>query len=377
MKMYKKHLLPVVLFLMICLLALPMSAMAASKSTPAAMIGNKSYATLQAALKAVGKNQTIKLMRDVTANGYIKADRNVSFTLDLNKKTLKEGYDEENDIIGTLLISKGNITIQNGTISADTVIGKNAVVTLKNCKANSVNSSGKLTVKSGTYGSLDNRGTAKIENGKITYIEQSGNGKMTIENVTSEGLAVGKGTVTIKGGKFNLDGDSSITIDKKATLNIEGGTFTSAVKSESDATSTSCLIFNEGTLSIRKGTLKTSGYMQVIMNLGSAKLNISGGMIQGGHADYPTIRVDSATVKITGGTITNTKGSVITMNGNHEDKIYGKLIISGGKIQCTSKTAAAIGVEATKKNAASKISVKSGCVTAKSKKTIEYDSESY
>ena len=82
--------------------------------TPVAQIGDTKYATLAAALAAVGENETITMLDDkdesaISHDFYSASNKGVPFTLDLNGKTVSFG--------GILNRTGGGMYIKNGTFS--------------------------------------------------------------------------------------------------------------------------------------------------------------------------------------------------------------------------------------------------------------------
>ena len=174
-----------------------------------AMIGEQSYATLQAAFDAAKTGDTVTLLADTTEDVEI----NKNITLDLGGKTLTN----TNAGKATVTIAKGaTATVKNGSVMGGTsfyTIQNNGTATLEGVTATAGNTGssmidnfGDLTINSGTYtGGLD---TVKNESGaKLTIT----GGDFTLERGTSKGftgVVFNYGDLTITGGTF-IQSDTS------------------------------------------------------------------------------------------------------------------------------------------------------------------------
>ena len=146
----------------------------------------KKYDTLQAAIKATSKGNTVTLLTDVTENVEITKGKKV--TLDLNGFTLNGGTVEGK----AALTNYGTITIKDS--SAD--------------KTGTIKRDDNGTVGEKSYYVINNKGTMTIESG--TVINNSGYRK-----ANSTGSMVGSSLIC------NGDDDALTPV-----LNIKGGTFT-------------------------------------------------------------------------------------------------------------------------------------------------------
>lgn len=281
----RKRSLIALLLILIMTFALSLTVSAASSKT-VAKIGSKNYSSLQQALDSVKKGQTIKLMKNVTLSNvsdvlYFK--RNVKFTLNLNKKTIKH----KSSSYYYFFVRKGNITIKNGTINAPAVqvdnnanvtfqnvkltdsdntpeleLFSNAKATLKKCKIPTLRleayDKSKLTITDGTYGDVWNmgNGTVTIQNGTFQQIHNNGNGKTLIKNGkikisdatdTFYRIGVNKGSMIINNMNY-IGGTAGISVDNGAVLNIKGGTYTTKT------TRGGTLLYNRGKTTISGGT---------------------------------------------------------------------------------------------------------------------------
>lgn len=297
--MRKKQTWLAALFL-ILVFALGMNTSAASKKT-VAKIGKKNYSSLQSALSSVKKGQKIKLMKNVTISGIsgeLAFKKNVKYTLDLNKKTVKcKGY---------CFFEKGKVTVKNGRILSLGYTIKNSSVTFQNVTSSAVDSSSwprmnissktkvtmknckfpktrieardnsGLTITGGTYDSVWNysTGTVTVNSGNFSQIYNSSEGKTIINNGKIETddtdtrylLGVNKGSMVIHGITYNA-GTAGISVSEGAALEITGGTFTT------QTTNGGTVIYNRGTTRLTGGTLKRNN---------TNELNRDGGIINAG-----------------------------------------------------------------------------------------------
>ena len=171
-------------------------------ATAVAQIGEKEYATLEAAIAAAQDGQTVTLLANTTEDVII----NKNITLDLGGKTLT------NTNAGKATISVFNgatATVKNGSVVGGTsfyTIQNNGTATLEDVTATAGNTGssmldnwGTLTINSGTYtGGLD---TVKNEPGAKLTIND---GTFTLEKGTSgfTGVVFNYGDLTISGGTF-------------------------------------------------------------------------------------------------------------------------------------------------------------------------------
>lgn len=282
--MLKKKRWLAVLF-MVLVFSLSMNTSAASKKA-VAKIGKKSYSSLQGALASVKKGQTIKLTKNVTidgSSGALTFKKNVKYTLNLNKKTIKcksSGYcffEKGNVTVKNGKIVMGGYTIKNSSVTFQNVtsvpysssdwsrmdISSKAKVTLKNCKFPvtriEARDKSQLAIQGGTYESIWNysTGTITINGGSFSKIYNAAEGKTIIKNGkietnaddTSYLIGVNKGSMEIQNITYNA-GTAGITVSEGARLEITGGTVTT------QTTNGGIVIYNRGTAKITGGTLR-------------------------------------------------------------------------------------------------------------------------
>lgn len=269
---------------------LGMTAFASTGKKTAATIGNKQYTSLEAAVKAVKKGQTIKVTKNITASDTLKISKSkVNFTIDFGKKTYKYTGDDY-----AIRVNKGNVTI------------KNAKMTVSKGKGIYVKKGASLTISSGTF---------------------TGQGASnTWEKILDKGIFYNNGTMNVKGG--TVKAGKNAAIHNRGTLKITGGTFSTslALKDNADSVSSGALILNylnNGKVTITGGTFKAE--VNVLFNGGS--LTITGGTFTSGKVS--ALCNSHATAKINGGTFTS-KGDWATVLSVSDDMGKSKVTIEKG-----------------------------------------------
>lgn len=246
-----------------------------AKIVMVAEVNGKQYETLQAAIDAARKNQTVKLLNNTKENVTIAK----ALTLDLNGKTLNGGQE------------KGKPAL---TVTA-------RVVTVRDSSE----------AQTGTIMREDTAENSGVSSHYV--IDVQGNGWLKFESgkVTNE-----SGIVGVKGASLVRVGDDSVA--KYPGLVINGGSFRQdnfiAIK------------VDRGYLTLNDGTI-TSKNSYAIENWFSA--TIKGGTVNGTVASWTYSGGSNSTTTITGGTI---NGNVNSVNyGNAEGKTA-KVTISGGTV---------------------------------------------
>lgn len=219
-------------------------------SSIVAVVDNKGYKTLADAVAAAQSGATVKLLKDVTEDVAIPADKTV--TLDLNGKNIKP-------TTGDAIVNKGNLTIVgSGEVAAQNG-GSAAIANFPGATAN---------VNGGTFVSahwyvIKNLGNMTID-GPVTIKKPDGNTDTSslIDNgwygstdkVAGESVSAqaDKAKLTIKSGKFTgKSGSASCSViknDDYATLDISGGTFDST-NNQNTSNATTILNWNVATIS--------------------------------------------------------------------------------------------------------------------------------
>lgn len=278
------------------------------KSDNVAQINGVQYATLPDAVEAAG-NKTVTLLKDVSEDLVIPADKTV--TLNLNGKKLTN-------------VSSNTIT-NNGTL---TITGEGTVDNVTHAKA-AIYNKGTVTLNGGTYDRSNEDGVDADNAGTNTYYTILNHGKMTVDSsvtVRNKGHhsslfengyysqnskdGIDNPTLTITSGTYE-GGLNTIKNDDDATLTINGGTFTNY---------TQAAFQNHGTATVTAGSfIANSKY--AIDNCGCdathdpGKLEIFGGTFNG------TLYIRSAYSNVTisdgyfNGSISKTDGTLTITGG--------------------------------------------------------------
>ena len=270
---------------------------------PVAQIGTQPYETLADAVAAANDGETITLLRDVTANITVPADKNI--TLDLNGKVLTGALNEQGiNVLDTIKVDGGSLTVKDST-AGQPVVDAGMNVTYQSGAVKNI----APTVKPYTQAiSVVNGGKLVLENG-------------TIYSEDSDGIYVsGEGSsLTMNGGYvYSNDNGYGIGGNVKATLNIHGG----VVVADDNAAvgGNGSLGQGDTTFNITGGTMighmsdtaRANGYIACgVYHPQAGTLNISGGTI---YADR------GVGVEMRGGTLNMTGGSVIA-TGNDSGKV--------------------------------------------------------
>lgn len=301
------------LVLLLCTLLLTLmfgtTVFAASSKKTVAKIGSREYTSLNAAVKAVKKGQTIKVTKGISASGTVTINRpKVNFTIDFGKHTYKytsTGY--------AFKVNQGTVTI------------KNANVTASKGKLMYVEKGAKTVISSGSMKGImiENRGTLTVKGGTFT-----GSGSSSSwEQILEKGLFYNYGTMTVSGG--TVKAGKNVAVHNKGTLKITGGTFQTSLvlKNNSDPVSSGALILNylnNGKITVTGGTFTSD----VITFFNGGALTIKGGTFTSKRVS-PVWNTHS-TVKITGGTFSS-KGDWATVWTTSDDLGRGKVTITDGK----------------------------------------------
>lgn len=260
-----------------------------------AQVGSKCYASVQAAIDAAEKGDTVRLLADATEDVTVAEGKNL--TLDLNgfKLTNVEGHTITNN--GTLTVADSS-EAKTGTVD-NLTHGKGALV-----------NAGTATLEGGTF-------ERSNEAGKLDPYSNGGNSWYTVQN---------KGTMTIKDGTtVKNDGGFSSNLcnadDTNAKLVINGGTFAGGINAVKNGSNTK--------LEITGGTFSNAS-QYVVMNWSDA--TISGGTFTA-EDTAPSVLFTSSygndkdSLKVTGGTFSGTA----SMIHNYYDKDNrGNAAVSGG-----------------------------------------------
>ena len=296
-----------------------------------AKVGDTYYKTLADAV-AAADNATVTLLKDVTANVTIPADKTI--TLNLNGMTLTNVDDHT-------ILNNGNLTI-TGTGRVDNISHAKGALYNK----------GTVVINGGTFDRSQENGMNKGESGQNSWYTIKNVGTMTINDgatvqTAGNNAALGKFSSLVSNGYFNtndyntnkgldqpiltIDGGTfrgglnTIKNDDRARLTINGGTFsnyyqavvqnhniaeiTGTFTAASDANTETYGIYNcgcgadidLGTLTVSGGTFTGATYAVAEVSSQNAIVNISGGQFAGTKAAIIKSSTSNATIAISGG----------------------------------------------------------------------------
>ena len=259
------------------------------EGTYVAEVNGKQYETLQAAIDAASRKQTVKLIADTTENVTMATS---DLTLDLNGHTLNGSTGERKPA----LTVTARVTVmdsseaQTGTIKRDDTAENSGVSSHYVIDVQGKN--GLLTFESGNV--INNSGN------------DAGKGASLVR-VGDDSVAAYPG-LTIKGGNFKQNNFIAIKVDR-GTFYLNGGTITSE---------NSYAIENWWNATIKGGTVNGTVSTWVYSD-GKAfsDLEISGGTVNGDVASVTYDKAEGKTAKVTisGGTVTGTLGTYSYNNG--------------------------------------------------------------
>lgn len=302
------------------------------ESNAVAKVGDTYYKTLADAVTAAD-NATVTLLKDVTANVTIPADKTI--TLNLNGMTLTNVDDHT-------ILNNGNLTI-TGTGRVDNISHAKGALYNK----------GTVVINGGTFDRSQENGMNKGESGQNSWYTIKNVGTMTINNgatvqTAGNNAALGKFSSLVSNGYFNtndyntnkgleqpiltIDGGTfrgglnTIKNDDRARLTINGGTFSNYYQAvvqnhniaeitggtftaASDANTETYGIYNcgcgadidLGTLTVSGGTFTGATYAVAEVSSQNAIVNISGGQFAGTKAAIIKSSTSNATIAISGG----------------------------------------------------------------------------
>ena len=302
------------------------------ESNAVAKVGDTYYKTLADAVTAAD-NATVTLLKDVTANVTIPADKTI--TLNLNGMTLTNVDDHT-------ILNNGNLTI-TGTGRVDNISHAKGALYNK----------GTVVINGGTFDRSQEDGMNKGESGQNSWYTIKNVGTMTINDgatvqTAGNNAALGKFSSLVSNGYFNtndyntnkgleqpiltIDGGTfrgglnTIKNDDRARLTINGGTFSNYYQAvvqnhniaeitggtftaASDANTETYGIYNcgcgadidLGTLTVSGGTFTGATYAVAEVSRQNAIVNISGGQFAGTKAAIIKSSTSNATIAISGG----------------------------------------------------------------------------
>lgn len=190
-------------------------------SSIVAVVDNKGYKMLADAVAAAQGGATVKLLKDVTEDVVIPADKTITLDLNGKKLTNKTGH--------TITVEQGATLTINGKGTVDNVTHQKTTIYNK----------GTVTLNGGTYDRSKEDGIG----GSNTYYTLLNHGTMTVANVTVNNN--GGYSSLFENGYFNQKPETKNGI-ANPILTINSGNFTggiNTVKNDDDAT----MIINDGT----------------------------------------------------------------------------------------------------------------------------------
>ena len=255
--------------------------------TYVAAVGEKKYETLQAAIDAAKRNDTVTLLVDTRENVTISTNY---LTLDLNGHTLNGGTEKGKPALTVTarVTVKDSSAAQTGTIMREDTAENSGV---SSHYVIDVQGAGWLTFESGNV--KNNSGTT------------SGKGASLVR-VGDDRVAKYPG-LNIKGGTFTQDDFIVIKVDS-GDLFLNGGTLNSAH---------SYAIEDWHRATIKGGTVNGTVAAWTYSGGHNSDLTISGGTVNGNVASvsYDKTEGKVAKVSITGGTVNGTLGTYTYGNG--------------------------------------------------------------
>ena len=252
-----------------------------------AKIGSEDYATLQAAIDAATRNQTVTMLANTKENVTISTPY---VTLDLNGHTLNGSTGERKPALTVTarVTVKDSSKAQTGTIMRE----------------DTAENSG---VSSHYVIDIQDAGWLTFEGGNVKNGSGAGGTKgASLVRVGNDSVAKYPG-LNIKGGTFTQDNFIVIKVDR-GDLFLNGGTLNSA---------NSYAIENWHRATVKGGTVNGTVAAWTYSGGLNSTLEISGGTVNGNIAsvNYDKAADKQARVYITGGTVTGTLGTYTYNNG--------------------------------------------------------------
>ena len=312
-----------------------------------AKVGDTYYKTLADAV-AAADNNTVTLLKDVTADITIPAGK--TMTLDLNGKTLTNVNDHT-------ILNNGNLTI-TGTGKVDNISHAKGALYNK----------GTVVVNGGTFDRSKENGKTSNDSGSNSWYTIKNVGSMTIHDgatvqTAGNNTTLGKFSSLVSNGYFNagdytnnrgleqpiltIDGGTfrgglnTIKNDDHAKLTINGGTFSNYYQAvvqnhniaeitggtftaASDANAKTYGIYNcgcgaeidLGTLTVSGGTFTGATYAVADVSRENADVTISGGQFAGTKAAIVKSGTSKATIAVSGGKFSSDPSVYVVGNGN-------------------------------------------------------------
>ena len=302
-------------------------------SSIVAVVDNKGYKMLADAVAAAQGGATVKLLKDVTEDVVIPADKTITLDLNGKKLTNKTGH--------TITVEQGATLTINGKGTVDNVTHQKTTIYNK----------GTVTLNGGTYDRSKEDGIG----GSNTYYTLLNHGTMTIANVTvnNEGGysslfengyfdysksrdGIDNPTLTIESGTFT-GGINTVKNDDGATMTINGGIFTNYAQSAFQNHNIATInggTFNGATVYaiLNCGTGCKSDAAPDLHQLTITDGNFNGKIYKGGDSKDGT-HYDIGSISITGGYFTTDPSAYVA-----SDYVAGTSDVSGYSYKVVAKT---------------------------------------
>lgn len=312
-----------------------------------AKVGGTYYKTLADAV-AAADNNTVTLLKDVTADITIPAGK--TMTLDLNGKTLTNVNDHtilnngNLTITGTgkvdnishakgALYNKGTVVVNGGTFDRSKENGKtsndsgsNSWYTIKNVGSMTIHDG--ATVQTAGNNTTLGKFSSLVSNGYSNAGDYTNNRGLEQPILTIDGGTFRGGLNTIKNddhAKLTINGGTfsnyyQAVVQNHNIAEITGGTFTAA----SDANAKTYGIYNcgcgaeidLGTLTVSGGTFTGATYAVADVSSENADVTISGGQFAGTKAAIVKSSTSKATIAVSGGKFSSDPSVYVVGNGN-------------------------------------------------------------
>lgn len=270
--------------ILVGILALVLLPTAAFAAEPEARIGDATYATLQEALDAAKDGDTVTVLKDIElpedARLSVAPATPISFTLDLNQKTISRLYHTDDEI--TLGVDKPvTLTITNGTLVAgwDGIMSEDDAETataigVTCAEAPSVD----LTVSN-----------VKIFASNVAVANSVSNSpnrnRITLKDVDIKSLEYGV---------YSYDSPADIIFESGSIVGNDDG----------------CFYLYGCNLTVNGGDFRSSGYEVGYFSTGyddkGCNVTINGGNFVCSSNDYPVFDIDGSEVTFNGGRFSNT-----------------------------------------------------------------------
>lgn len=302
-------------------------------SSIVAVVDNKGYKTLADAVAAAQGGATVKLLKDVTEDVVIPADKTITLDLNGKKLTNKTGH--------TITVEQGATLTINGKGTVDNVTHQKTTIYNK----------GTVTLNGGTYDRSKEDGIG----GSNTYYTLLNHGTMTVANVTVNNNGgysslfengyfdysksrdgIDNPTLTIESGTFT-GGINTVKNDDGATMTINGGIFTNYAQSAFQNHNIATInggTFNGATVYaiLNCGTGCKSDAAPDLHQLTITDGNFNGKIYKGGDSKDGT-HYDIGSISITGGYFTTDPSAYVA-----SDYVAGTSDVSGYSYKVVAKT---------------------------------------